>query len=370
MSSDIKDLEEFPNVEAKLQKPTKQSAFEKQKAEAKAKRQREAAETAAVYEDFVKSFDNDDDTNDTGRGDGFRGRGFASGATAAAAAAAASSALSQGRGSRPGFNAAQAGPGAGKRHFGPSMLKSGPGSLGPPPASLHKKRSFQDFARGSRDRSRLGFGDDDDDDDGHGEDAPKPSLRKAFHADDEDEEVEDGTNRAEEKAVARPTLKLANLPPGTSPSMIKTLMPQSMTVENVRILPPSGSMGQERKCAVAIVTLSQDTPANDIDSAVSSLQNQYLGFGHYLILHRHLSSAVATSATLQNIGATSSGTQPFGAKPVEQSEGPRDPQTQHGFRRGFAPPPSHPRRARCAVQRSANTRSTARWLSLPVDLWT
>ena len=49
----------FPDVEAKLHTASKQSAFEKQKQEAEAKRKREAAETAAVYESFVKSFDNE-----------------------------------------------------------------------------------------------------------------------------------------------------------------------------------------------------------------------------------------------------------------------------------------------------------------------
>src|SRR3954447_14769792 len=49
----------FPDVSAKLSALPKKSLFERQKAEAEAKRAREKAETAAVYEDFVKSFEDD-----------------------------------------------------------------------------------------------------------------------------------------------------------------------------------------------------------------------------------------------------------------------------------------------------------------------
>jgi U2-associated protein SR140 len=60
MSSSDKKTEHFPDVDSKLQAPSKKSLFERQKAEAEAKRLREEAETKAVYEDFVKSFDDDD----------------------------------------------------------------------------------------------------------------------------------------------------------------------------------------------------------------------------------------------------------------------------------------------------------------------
>jgi U2-associated protein SR140 len=47
----------FPNVRDKLSAPSKKSAFEKARLEAEEKRKREEAETAAVYKDFVASFD-------------------------------------------------------------------------------------------------------------------------------------------------------------------------------------------------------------------------------------------------------------------------------------------------------------------------
>ncbi|KAG6002606.1 hypothetical protein E4U21_002950 [Claviceps maximensis] len=324
MSSE-KGFPDFPDVKAKLQKPTKQSAFERQRAEAEAKRKREAAETAAVYADFVKSFDREDDdrgntsTSGASGGSSSRGRlGFAGGGRGAAAAAVP-----------PGH-------GASKRHFVSSTLKSGPGSLGPPPTNYAKKRSFNDF-KSSGDRLSAVPS--------YEEPATvsKPtSVAQAFNASD-DEDAGESRDRAEEKAIAKPTLRLTNMPPGTSPAVVKALVPDHLNVENVKILPPAGPGGSERKCTVAIVTLSQDTPANDMDIAVTTLQNRYLGYGYYLSLHRHLSSAVAASAALPSMSSSSTaGAHPFAAKPVERPAGrDRHSRHQHGFHRGFAPPSSY-----------------------------
>ncbi|ETS00774.1 hypothetical protein M419DRAFT_82967 [Trichoderma reesei RUT C-30] len=294
--SSSKDPADPLRIEPKFQKPVRQSVFEKQKAEAEAKRKREAAETAAVYEDFIKSFDHDDNDN------------------------ANQSATSQ-RSQRPAFGGfggpPPSGPGgASRRHFGTSSaLKSGPGSLGTPPAPFAKKRSFNDFSKEPEGRPTLKFDDKSDDD--------------------------EMVDRAEEKAIARPTLRLSNLPPGISIATIKSLMPSNLTVEEVKIQPPAGPGGSERKCAVAIVTLSKETPATDMDAAVSSLQNKYMGYGYYLSLHRHLSSAV--SSTLSGLASSTSTTsQPFGAKPVDrESSAAHNDHSRHGFQRGFAPPTSY-----------------------------
>ncbi|KAL1851656.1 hypothetical protein Daus18300_012465 [Diaporthe australafricana] len=314
-------IAEFPDVEAKLQKPTKQSAFERQKAEAEAKRLREAAETAAVYEDFVKSFDADADDDERAQGDRGSG-GF-------------------GRPPQPrggGFGGA----GGGRRHFGapagPSMKASGPGSLGPapPPISFGKKRTYDGFQSNNdrrRDHSATGTGRLGDDN----ELGPNP-VSKAFDASD-DEEEHTGLGRSEEKAVARPTLRLANLPPATSPAVIKALIPTSLVVEGVKILSHSapGVAGTDRKSIAAIVTLSQETAASEIDAAVSALQNRYLGFGYYLSLHRHLSSAAIAAGSMANVIVSTTTTHPFGAKPVVQPGPASGPDT----RGRFAPPSSY-----------------------------
>ncbi|TAQ87173.1 hypothetical protein B7494_g4487 [Chlorociboria aeruginascens] len=216
--SDPKKIIEFPDVGNKLQAPSKKSLFERQKADAEAKRIREEAETAAVYEDFVKSFDDEDEGGD------------------------------------------------------------------------------------------------------------------------EDEKM--GGGMEEERAAPKPTLQLTSLPPGTSPAVIKALLPSNLTADSVRILPPSGPGSQtERKSMSAIVTLAKDTPSNDIDTAVNGLQNRYLGYGYYLSLHRHLSSAaISSSGPIPTLGATTS--QPFGAKPVvvaQLGRGHAPPTHQ----RGFAPPTSY-----------------------------
>ncbi|KZL70753.1 coatamer subunit protein [Colletotrichum incanum] len=322
--SSSKDLVEFPDVEAKLQKPSKQSAFEKQRAEAEAKKAREAAETAAVYQDFVKSFDHDDENNaSTGRFGSMPSQRPPPKSSAFGGAPLGAAPASK---RHFGASALKSGPGS----LGPvPSLKSGPGSLGPPLGSFGRKRGFDAF-RQEKDRDgRLGF-----------EEREEPLSVARVFSNSDDEEEGNSDSRAEEMAVARPTLRLSQLPPGTSPAFIKSLIPPNLTVDNVKILPPVGPSGTERKCAVAIVTLSQDTPATDIDAAVSSLQNRYLGYGFNLSLHRHLSSAVAT-ATASTLGGTSAGSQPFGAKPVSQQTTPGNATTQHAFHRGFAPPTSY-----------------------------
>ena len=305
-------LTEFPDVEAKLQKPTKQSAFERRKAEAEAKRQREESEAAAVLEEFVKSFDRDGDGPNVPRNDA---RGFGTGPREPA---------------RPGgFGGPPIhGGGSGKRHFqaGKPALRSGPGSLGP--AATPWKKPWDAAGDDRRDRAegkgRLAFGDHD--------------IAKAFDASDDEGEPR-ATARAEEKAISKPTLRLASLPPGTSPAVIKALIPPNITVDGVKILPQSGPGDTDRKSTTAIVTLSKETAASDMDAAVSALQNRYLGFGYYLSLHRHLSSA-AIAAPLTGLATTNAASHPFGAKPVPQPAGVERP-VQFGRGRGFAPPSSY-----------------------------
>ncbi|KAK6593000.1 U2 snRNP-associated SURP motif-containing protein [Botrytis cinerea] len=315
-----KKIIEFPDVSNKLQAPSKKSLFERQKADAEAKRLREEAETKAVYDDFVKSFDDEDDAPAAGT-DGMGGMGGMGGNRHFGRGG-----FSSGMG-RGGF-APRGGPGMG----------SGPGSLGPLPGNmssnaLPKKRTFEGFAQSSSRRDDRGpFAFDD-----YSHDGPASKALKTF---DHDEDSM-GTSRDEERAVAKPTLRLASLPPGTSPAVIKALLPTNLTVDAVRIIPPSGPTSfTERKSMSAIVTLAKDTPANDIDTTVNSLQNKYLGFGYYLNLHRHLSSAAISNSTqISNIGSAAA-SQPFGAKPVNP------PAARGGFsgmshRGGFAPPTSY-----------------------------
>ncbi len=323
-----KKIVEFPDVENKLQAPTKKSLFKRQKAEAEAKRLREEAETKAVYEDFVKSFDDEDDIPAHSAGFGQDGGSRLGGFSGAPPKRHYSSG--------PGMGA-PSGPAAG-RTFGTfgdrgGKLGSGPGSLGPPPSSMNKKRTYEGFSQNPRreERGLLAFDDY--------EPEERPAKRALNLSDEEDERASAG--REEERAAPKPTLRLASLPPGTSPAVIKALIPPNLTVDAVRIIPPSGpSVYSERKSMSAIVTLAKDTPANDIDTAVNGLQNRYLGYGFYLTLHRHLSSAVISSTTAASALGGSSASQPFGAKAVDIGAAQRgQPPPTH--QRGFAPPTSY-----------------------------
>ncbi|KAB8229939.1 SWAP/Surp domain-containing protein [Aspergillus alliaceus] len=296
----------FPDVSAKLSALPKKSLFERQKAEAEAKRARERAETAAVYEDFVKSFEDDSPAPDRPSADGRLSR----------------------------FNPRSSGFGGGpaKRHFtstGPRL--SGPGTLGPPPSSLSRKRTHEGFQPLHRNRDSahgvLGF-----------ENSASPAA--AFHTSDDEEGAVD--TKEAERAAAKPTLYLASLPPGTSPSVIKSLIPSVLSVDNVKLLRPSGQPS-DRKSMSAIVTLANESAASDIDSTVSALQNKYLGWGYYLSISRHLSSAAISSTMPVTVGLSSTSSLPFGAKSVGPEMGGRlsraPPPGLH--RGGFAPPASY-----------------------------
>lgn len=327
---------------------SKKSLFERQKAEAEAKRLREERETAAVYEDFVKSFDHDDENDEllAAVGHGGIARGASGG----------------GRGGTFGGGGSGGG-GQGKRHFsarggknsgpgslgpGPAMRNSGPGSLGPSPSVSGglrgQKRPFIEYGRdrdSERERSHGIFSYNDHD---RSVSAATSTLdaAAAFRTDDDDEHK----TPLSEKTAPKPTLHLSSLPPGISPAFIKSLIPtSSVTVDHVRILPSStpGHSSADRKSTSAIVALPTETPATDIDTLVSQLQNKYVGFGFYLSISRHLSSAAlgAGGITAPTSFATN---HPFGARPVTQntnlSRG-APPPGLGGHRGGYAPPASY-----------------------------
>lgn len=118
----MSDHDPFPNVSSKLTAPTKKSAFEKSRLEAEAKRLREEAETAAVYKDFVASFDEEplhSSSHGGGFGGGPRGGGFRGGL----------------RGGPPS--------GPGRRHFtGPPPSARG-GAAGPPGRKRNLDAAFE-----------------------------------------------------------------------------------------------------------------------------------------------------------------------------------------------------------------------------------
>lgn len=311
MAKDSK-IKEFPDISNKLTAPTKKSLFERQKAEAEAKRQREQEETAAVYEDFVKSFD-DEDTGPPSSTGFSRGGGLGnSGAP--------------GGFSKRHFSGPPPGP-AGRGGFNSSRGNSGPGSLGPLPPSLSRKR-----ARDSQPTQREGLFAFEDSSSGPAD--PKTALQ---HSDDDDA---NDHSKSQERVVPKPTLRLSFLPPGTSPAAIKAVIPSTLNVDGVRILPPAGPGTTERRSGSAVVTLAKDTPALDIDTAVSALQNRYMGRGYYLTLSRHLSSA-SVGLDSASLGLSSSSSSlPFGARSIPPPNLSRAPST--GVHRGgYAPPSSY-----------------------------
>ncbi|KKZ62639.1 hypothetical protein EMCG_03049 [[Emmonsia] crescens] len=304
----------FPDLSSKLSAPAKKSLFERQKAEAEAKRAREKAETEAVYEDFVKSFQNDADTSTRPNASGRTGP-YARGGSVHSAGPIAPS----------------------KRHFTASTMRSGPDNRGAPHTFGSRKRPFEAIQPSHKER-----------DSAHGpfglENSPATHVdaAAAFQtSDDEDDKLAD--KKEAERAVAKPTLHLSSLPPGTSPAVVKALVSHALVVDNVKILPSTPQGTGDRRIWSAIVTLAKETAATDMDTVVSSLQNKYLGWGYYLSISRHLSSAAINSTMPVMSGLTSSTSKPFGARPINQGPGGHFGRggPPGGYRGGFAPPSSY-----------------------------
>ncbi|KZZ95699.1 RNA polymerase II, large subunit, CTD [Ascosphaera apis ARSEF 7405] len=308
--------------------PLRKSLFERQKAEAQAKRQREKEETAAVYEDFVKSFEDDGRSasvrNAFGGGDGGRYGSRLGGSDAQHA---------------PSMPAAPV-PGPSKRHFTSKGMGRPSGGF----PMLGAKKSANE--RGHRDSSLKGMFSFEKPSSG---DYEEPPAKKVFAAPDIDEDEAIEREREAEKAAAKPTLRLSSLPPGTSPAAVKALIPPHITVDNVKIIPPSSqgnaptAPGGDQRLWSAIVTVAHDTAATELDAVVSLLQNRYLGWGHYLSISRHLSSAALNSITPLTTGLASlNAANPFGARQVQSKAGPGGRFGPPGRQsRGFAPPSSY-----------------------------
>ena len=119
---------QFPNVRDKLSAPSKKSAFEKARLEAEEKRKREEAETAAVYKDFVASFDQ-----------GPSDRHGSSHASSRSGGGSSGGGGSGGGGfGRSGFRGPAPPTGPGRRHF--SGQSAAPPPVRPPP----RKRNLGD----------------------------------------------------------------------------------------------------------------------------------------------------------------------------------------------------------------------------------
>ncbi|KAG0638547.1 hypothetical protein HOY80DRAFT_1137455 [Tuber brumale] len=301
----------FPNVKEKLTARTKKSAFEKSRLEAEAKRLREEAETAAVYKDFVASFEQEPSSSTPGAS----GLGGTRGSLGSSRDPTGES--------RGGFRGMPPS-GPGRRHFTsapPRVSQAAIPSSGPP----NRKRNidsvfereeevgvFGSACLSDREKRRLresntgllAF-----------ENSAPPSRSKDQYSHDDSDS--DTTSNSHPK----PTLHMTSLPPSTTKLTLTALLSTTaLKLDTMRIIPappppgPSQPSPSVRKAASAIVMLSPETPSSDIDAAVSMLNGRYLGCGFWLGIGRHLPSTV--------VGTVGSGpilpvlqTYPFGARP-------------------------------------------------------
>lgn len=270
-------VKEFPDIGSKLAAPKKISAFEKERQDAAAKREREQAETAAALKEFEDEFGAEDDDPAT-----FTGSGGASGSY----------------GTEYGMP--------------PAPPRSGPGSLDPMPGappSQKRKRELEAMRE-------MSMNEDDEEDERH-----HTSLGESRH----DRRPED---------ASRPTVQLSSLPSNTTQDAVVELLKDQLPVSSVTLLAPDEDESDQPSIS-AIVTLEAGTSNAVIDNAVSGLKDKYLGLGHFLSISRHLSSAALHPSIS---GVTTTSAEPFGAEQPPETQGNAPPPADY---RGFAPPEAY-----------------------------
>ncbi|GAB7339541.1 hypothetical protein MBLNU457_6152t1 [Dothideomycetes sp. NU457] len=279
-----KNLGKFPDINDKLNAPKKVSAFEKQRQEAESKRLREEAENRKALRDFQDAFDDDDDDDDDPVSR--LARGYSSSASRNTA----------------GHHAALGGP----RHFTDRPRNAGPGTLGPPPNLKRKFDQEDDRGRMRSDKydynSRRG-----------GPSTNSRGTGRGLGLDDEEDEESTHRPRSSEPSVRKPTILVQCLPLSMKRDELMKVLPATLKVDGIEFL--SQPRGEQQRTASAIVTATADTPVSEIDAIVISLQGRYLGFGCYMKISRHLSTAGGAASGLGSLGNPNE-TQPFGAKQV------------------------------------------------------
>nr|POF18520.1 u2 snrnp-associated surp motif-containing protein [Quercus suber] len=276
---------DFPDISSKLAAPKKISAYEKERQEAAAKRQRDEEETAAALKDFEKEFGvSEEDAADSPP-------------------------------AVPGLRGVPSGSGT----HGMSSLppRTGPGSLGPLPGVSSSQKRKRDLGT-MQDASLL----EDDEDDEH----DLATFHRAGGAQ---------SNRRQEEA-SKPTVQLSSLPHATTEKAIKDLLADQLPVHSVRLMRHESGISAQRSLS-AIATLDAGTTNAQIDNAVSKLNNKYMGLGHFLSISRHLSST-ALHPSVSEVAITSG--EPFGAERPQQRAALRNPSSRRDHR-GYAPPDNY-----------------------------
>lgn len=338
-----KGPDKFASVTDKLNAPKKLSQFEKARQEAEQKRLREEAEAAAALRDFEDSFAGEDEEikrPSLGRpphGPGFGPR---------------SSRLEQEDDSDDDFASIVKGRGSSgpkKADFSQPSLNSqwsrdspqrgfggrDHGSFASGPTNLKRKRELEELAAGRRGSGERGFSD-----------SPRAGLgqrdvRNQLGAMDEDTRADRSRMQRrgspDDPSVRRPTMLLQSVPRAMTENTIRKIMPGSLKVEEVNFLSDHKSRGEDHTKSALVIT-SSSTPVSEINSIVSQMQNQYLGFGCYLNITRHVSaSGGASSIDTSTLSMNSKN--PFGAMPM-QSQEPLSFETQRTSFNRAAPPSS------------------------------
>ncbi|KAF4550976.1 Hypothetical protein D9617_15g043300 [Elsinoe fawcettii] len=325
-AEDTKGDDKFAGVADKLNAPKKISQFEKARQEAEQKRQREAAEAAEALREFEDSFAaEDEDTRRPGHGRPPTGPGQAKPYSRMNFEDDSDddfAAIVKGRGSS---NLRRDDSESRSRsrwsRDGPRQGSPGRDYQGGAPPSLKRKRELEEMAAKRRDSEERGP-----------YDQKYIKNQLGAHEDDDHSGRDRETKRSSEEdpAVRRPTMLLQSLPRGITESDIRSILPSSLKVEEVKFL----RQPAEHSLAALVITHTS-TPVSEINTIVTSLQNQYLGFGQYLNITRHVSTSSAAPVLDPSLSIHAKNV--FGATPYQSSD-PLSFDSRSSLSR--APPPS------------------------------
>ncbi|KAF2226349.1 hypothetical protein BDZ85DRAFT_229632 [Elsinoe ampelina] len=274
---DTKSNDKFAGVADKLNAPKKLSQFEKARQEAEQKRQREAAEAAEALREFEDSFAADDDEK-----------------------------------RRSSFGRPPAGPG-GRVHQKADYEDESEDDLAGIVARgqggyRQAARDSAHSSRWSRDGPPRGQSARDLSDPS----AP-PSLKRKRELEEMAARRKGDRSPEDDPAVRRPTMLLQSLPRSTTDEDIRKILPNSLKVEDIKFL----SQSADHSLAALVITHTS-TPVSEINAIVSSLQNHYLGFGHYLNITRHVSTTSAAPVLDPSLSLHSKN--PFGATALQSAD--------------------------------------------------
>ena len=169
-------------------------------------------------------------------------------------------------------------------------------------------------------------------------------AKNAFDVYGDEEEVNDMNPDDLDKHSPRQTVVCRNLPPHFTENDIRNLLPATLTIDNIKILPADTMFESNRGAQQAIVWFGRQEKTRDIESGIRPLKKKYLGWGFELDVYSSVSSNVLKERHIDSLRDTlmpelREEIKSFGAKKISEPKAlnkvaptgiPADEKSTHG----------------------------------------